>query len=155
MIVFLIKMTVAKIDSGRKFHTLHVFLAELRYKFVSQPFPVFGRETPEGVNFWDEMYTHFKTDPNDKDDPRDLLIADGSANANMSMKEMSKYVRPYSISTLETNELLNGYTWREAYYLYPLGITDIRTGSADRDLNNSNLYQNLYWPIQAGGRAEK
>ena len=60
------------------------------------------------------MYTHFKTDPNDKDDPRDLLIADGSANANMSMKEMSKYVRPYSISTLETNELLNGYTWREA-----------------------------------------
>ena len=110
---------------------------------------------PEGVNFWDEMYTHFKTDPNDKDDPRDLLIADGSANANMSMKEMSKYVRPYSISTLETNELLNGYTWREAYYLYPLGITDIRTGSADRDLNNSNLYQNLYWPIQAGGRAEK
>lgn len=92
---------------------------------------------------------------NDKDDPRDLLIADGSANANMSMKEMSKYVRPYSISTLETNELLNGYTWREAYYLYPLGITDIRTGSADRDLNNSNLYQNLYWPIQAGGRAEK
>lgn len=45
MIVFLIKMTVAKIDSGRKFHTLHVFLAELRYKFVSQPFPVFGRET--------------------------------------------------------------------------------------------------------------
>lgn len=91
------------------------------------------------------MYTHFKTDPNDKDDPRDLLIADGSANANMSMKEMSKYVRPYSISTLETNELLNGYTWREAYYLYPLGITDIRTGSADRDLNNSNLYQNLYW----------
>ena len=110
---------------------------------------------PEGVNFWDEMYTHFKTDPNDKDDPRDLLIADGSANANMSMKEMSKYVRPYSINTLETNELLNGYTWREAYYLYPLGITDIRTGSADRDLNNSNLYQNLYWPIQAGGRAEK
>ena len=110
---------------------------------------------PEGVNFWDEMYTHFKTDPNDKDDPRDLLIADGSANANMSMKEMSKYVRPYSINTLETNELLNGYTWREAYYLYPLGITDIRTGSADRDLNNSKLYQNLYWPIQAGGRAEK
>lgn len=110
---------------------------------------------PEGVNFWDNMYTNFKTDPNDEEDERDLLVADGSANANMSMKELSKYVRPYSINTMETNELRDGYTWREAYYLYPLGITDIRTGSADRDLNNSNLYQNLYWPIQAGGRAEK
>lgn len=110
---------------------------------------------PEGVNFWDDMYKNFKTDPNDKEDERELLIADGSSNANMSMKELSKYVRPYSISTLETNELRDGYTWREAYYLYPLGITDIRTGSADRDVNNSNLYQNIYWPIQAGGRAEK
>lgn len=110
---------------------------------------------PEGVNFWDDMYKNFKTDPNDKEDERELLIADGSSNANMSMKKLSKYVRPYSISTLETNELRDGYTWREAYYLYPLGITDIRTGSADRDVNNSNLYQNIYWPIQAGGRAEK
>lgn len=110
---------------------------------------------PEGVNFWDDMYKNFKTDPNDKEDERELLIADGSSNANMSMKELSKYVRPYSISTLETNELRDGYTWREAYYLYPLGITDIRTGSADRDVKNSNLYQNIYWPIQAGGRAEK
>lgn len=110
---------------------------------------------PEGVNFWDDMYKNFKTDPNDKEDERELLIADGSSNANMSMKELSKYVRPYSISTLETNELRDGYTWREAYYLYPLGITDIRTGSADRDVNNSNLYQNIYWPIQAGGGAEK
>lgn len=110
---------------------------------------------PEGVNFWDDMYKNFKTDSNDKEDERELLIADGSSNANMSMKELSKYVRPYSISTLETNELRDGYTWREAYYLYPLGITDIRTGSADRDVNNSNLYQNIYWPIQAGGRAEK
>lgn len=110
---------------------------------------------PEGVNFWGDMYKNFKTDPNDKEDERELLIADGSSNANMSMKELSKYVRPYSISTLETNELRDGYTWREAYYLYPLGITDIRTGSADRDVNNSNLYQNIYWPIQAGGRAEK
>lgn len=110
---------------------------------------------PEGVNFWDDMYKNFKTDPNDKEDERELLIADGSSNANMSMKKLSKYVRPYSISTLETNELRDGYTWREAYYLYPLGITDIRTGSADRDVKNSNLYQNIYWPIQAGGRAEK
>ena len=49
----------------------------------------------------------------------------------------------------------DGYKWHEAYYLYPIGITDIRTASADLSLENSNLYQNLYWPVSAGGHAEK
>ena len=53
------------------------------------------------------------------------------------------------------NELRDGYKWHEAYYLYPIGIDDFRTASADRSLENSNLYQNPYWPVSAGGHAEK
>ena len=54
-----------------------------------------------------------------------------------------------------SNELRDGYNGHEAYYLYPIGISDIRTASADRDINNSNIYQNINWPTTAGGHAEK
>ncbi len=51
---------------------------------------------------------------------------------------------------------LNGfYNWHEAYYLYPIGVTDMRTASPDRSLENTNLYQNINWPTSAGGHAEK
>ncbi|MBR1468909.1 MAG: RagB/SusD family nutrient uptake outer membrane protein [Prevotella sp.] len=100
---------------------------------------------PEGANFWDEMYKHYP----------EGIKADGSADAVVSQKSLSKYLRPFSISMLETNELRDGYNWHEAYYLYPIGISDIRTASADRDIATSNLYQNPYWPTTAGGRAEK
>lgn len=100
---------------------------------------------PEGVNFWDEMYKTYRT----------TLKADGSADAAISQKSLSKYVRPYSRSMAATNELRDGYKWHEAYYLYPLGISDLQTASADRDALNSNLYQNIYWPTNAGSMAEK
>ena len=83
------------------------------------------------------------------------IVADGSAQAVVSQRDKSKYLRPYSIVDLPTNELREGYNWHEAYYLYPIGISDIRTASADRSIENSNLYQNLYWPTTAGGHAEK
>ena len=100
---------------------------------------------PEGCNFWDDMYKHY--------DPE--IKCNGESDAVVSSKSLSKYVRPYSKSMQETNELKDGYNWHEAYYLYPIGITDIRTASADRSLENSNLYQNIYWPTTAGGHAEK
>ena len=103
---------------------------------------------PEGVNFWDSMYAAYEEDyPNFK--------SDGTADAVVSSKELGKYVRPYSINMSTQNELRNGYYWHEAYYLYPIGITDIRTASPDRELSTSNLYQNIYWPTEAGGKAEK
>ncbi len=100
---------------------------------------------PEGCNFWDKIYTYY-----DEDD----VIADGSSQARVSQKALGKYLRPYSKSATN-NELYDGYTWHEAYYLYPIGISDLRTASSDRDLNTSNMYQNPYWPTEAGGHAEK
>lgn len=100
---------------------------------------------PEGCNFWDNMYKHY--------DPE--IKCNGENDAVVSAKSLGKYLRPYSKSMQPANELKDGYKWHEAYYLYPIGITDIRTASADRSLENSNLYQNPYWPVAAGGHAEK
>ncbi|WP_337435469.1 RagB/SusD family nutrient uptake outer membrane protein [Prevotella sp.] len=100
---------------------------------------------PEGCNFWDNMYKHY--------DPE--IKCNGENDAVVSAKSLGKYLRPYSKSMQPANELKDGYKWHEAYYLYPIGITDIRTASADRSLENSNLYQNPYWPVSAGGHAEK
>lgn len=100
---------------------------------------------PEGCNFWDKIYTYY-----DKDD----VIADGTSNARVSQKELGKYLRPYSKSATN-NELFDGYTWHEAYYLYPIGISDLRTASSDRELSTSNMYQNINWPETAGGHALK
>lgn len=100
---------------------------------------------PEGCNFWDNMYKHYNPD----------IKCNGENDAVVSSKSLGKYLRPYSKSMQPANELKDGYKWHEAYYLYPIGITDIRTASADRSLENSNLYQNPYWPVSAGGHAEK
>ena len=99
---------------------------------------------PEGVNFWDNLYTLY-----------DELTADGTSDAVVSGKDQGKYLRPYSRNLESTNELRNGYNWHEAYYLYPIGIDDIRTASSDRELSTSNMYQNINWPTKAGGHAEK
>ncbi len=101
---------------------------------------------PEGVNFWDEMYKH---------EHYDGIICDGSSNSTVSGPEQGKYLRPYSASTLATNELRDGYTWKEAYYLYPLGRVDITSASPDRDAATSNMYQNINWSATGGEYALK
>lgn len=106
---------------------------------------------PEGVNFWDEMYKadrFFEEDENGN--LVSNLIADGSTNATVSPKEVGKYLQPYAASQAETNLLRDGYSWHEAYYLMPLGVKDLTTGSVDRDAAKSNMYQNLYWPTEVG-----
>ena len=100
---------------------------------------------PEGCNFWDNMYKYYSPD----------IKCNGETDAVVSAKSLGKYLRPYSKNMQDANELKDGYNWHEAYYLYPIGVTDIRTASADRSIENSNLYQNPYWPVTAGGHAEK
>ncbi len=100
---------------------------------------------PEGVNFWESLYQLYDPD----------IKADGTPDAVVSGKDQSKYLRPYSRNLESSNELREGYNWHEAYYLYPIGISDILTASADRNLENSNIYQNINWPLKAGGHAEK
>jgi hypothetical protein len=100
---------------------------------------------PEGCNFWDEMYEL------GKDTKYKSLIAEGTSSSNVSRKELGKYLRPYSINeNISTNELANGYTWHDAYYLSPLGARDITTASSDRLVETSNMYQNINWPNEGG-----
>ena len=105
----------------------------------------------EGVNFWDQIYQN-PSFVNDKG--VSLIIADGGANATMSAKTLSKYVRPYQIQ--KTNNILyNGYTFYQAHYLSPFSYQEMQLCSPDGTAENSNLYQNIYWPVQANGEAIK
>ena len=105
----------------------------------------------EGVNFWDQIYQNPSfVDKNGVS----LIIADGDANATMSAKTLSKYVRPYQIQ--KTNNILyDGYTFYQAHYLSPFSYQEMQLCSPDGTAENSNLYQNIYWPVQANGEAIK
>ena len=105
----------------------------------------------EGVNFWDQIYQSPSfVDKNGVS----LIIADGDAKATMSAKTLSKYVRPYQIQ--KTNNILyNGYTFYQAHYLSPFSYQEMQLCSPDRNAENSNLYQNIYWPVEANGEAIK
>ena len=100
---------------------------------------------PEGFNFWDEAYDDYVAMKNDKGEPKYKIVSDGSSTANMSAKELGKYVRPYSI-VKANNAVFDGYTFANAYYLYPVPIRQMELLSPDRSVNNSVLYQNPYWP---------
>lgn len=100
---------------------------------------------PEGFNFWDEAYDDYKDMKNDKGEPKYDIVADGSAKANVSAKELGKYVRPYSI-VKANNAVYDGYTFAKAYYLYPVPIREIELLSPNRTVESSVLYQNPYWP---------
>ena len=105
----------------------------------------------EGVNFWDQIYQSPSfVDKNGVS----LIIADGGANATMSAKTLSKYVRPYQIQTTN-NILYNGYTFYQAHYLSPFSYQEMQLCSPDGTAENSNLYQNIYWPVEANGEALK
>ena len=105
----------------------------------------------EGVNFWDQIYQN-PSFVNDKG--VSLIIADGGAKATMSAKTLSKYVRPYQIQ--KTNNILyDGYTFYQAHYLSPFSYQEMQLCSPDGTAENSNLYQNIYWPVQANGEAIK
>ena len=105
----------------------------------------------EGVNFWDQIYQNPSfVDKNGVS----LIIADGDAKATMSAKTLSKYVRPYQIQ--KTNNILyNGYTFYQAHYLSPFSYQEMQLCSPDGTAENSNLYQNIYWPVEANGEAIK
>ena len=105
----------------------------------------------EGVNFWDQIYQN-PSFVNDKG--VSLIIADGSAKATMSAKELTKYIRPYQIQ--KTNNILyDGYTFYQAHYLSPFSYQEMQLCSPDGNAENSNLYQNIYWPVKANGEAIK
>ena len=105
----------------------------------------------EGINFWDQTYQN-PSFVNDKG--VSLIVADGGEKATMSAKELTKYIRPYQIQ--KTNNILyNGYTFYQAHYLSPFSYQEMQLCSPDGNAENSNLYQNIYWPVEANGEALK
>ena len=75
----------------------------------------------------------------------------GSSNANVSAPSRSDYLRPYEKT--ETSEAYNGLTFAMAHYLHPLAIQEMILTSPDGNAANSVLYQNPYWPEEAGEAA--
>ena len=123
----------------------------------------------EGINIWDEkiklddpdyMMHHriddkfYKEDPtktpeeNKKANEHEKIISDGGETANVSSKELSKYFRPYQIR--KNNELYNGMTFTQAYYLSPFSVQEMQLCSPTQKAEDSYLYQNPDWPIYAG-----
>ena len=86
-----------------------------------------------------------------------LIEPGGSSQANVSSRNASKYLRPYQIIEAN-NEVYDGYTWTKANYLTPLPAYEIMLTATvgedgNVDLDSSPLYQNPYWPKQAGTSA--
>ncbi len=112
--------------------------------------------TIEGFNLWDEAYKNKEyTEPKPGEATSVGLIDDGTSKANVSSKELSKYLRPYQILNLATNLVFNGYNWSEANYLSPIPYRQMQLASPDEDAETSNLYQNPYWPVAPNAKAEK
>lgn len=78
--------------------------------------------------------------------------ADGNGSANISSRTFSKYVCPYH-TIRENNQLWDGLKWQKAHYLSPLGVKDLTLTSEDGSIENSESYQNPYWPTRASEAA--
>ncbi len=71
-----------------------------------------------------------------------------SSDANVSAPTRSKYLRPYEKT--ESSEAYNGLTFAMAHYLAPLAVQEMILTSPDGSAANSVIYQNPYWPMEAG-----
>ena len=105
----------------------------------------------EGINFWDQTYQNSAFVDGKGNS---LIISDGGDKATMSSKDISKYIHPYQIQK-NNNILYKGYTFYQAHYLYPFSYQEMQLCSPDGNAENSNLYQNIYWPVEANGEAIK
>lgn len=109
----------------------------------------------EGFNLWEEAYKAELYQPKYDENGKLIgegLTADGSSKANVSSKDLSKYLRPYQ-KFEPNNQVFKGYNWSKANYLSPISYRQMQLASPDQTAENSNLYQNPYWPVAAGGKA--
>lgn len=99
----------------------------------------------EGVNMWDELYKQYEGEV--------FYEGDNSGNTpNFSRPEDSKYFRPHRL-VKANNDLYDGWTWHDAYYLAPIGVKDLTLAASDETVSGSMMYQNVYWPTEANGQA--
>lgn len=102
----------------------------------------------EGMRYWGSSY---EGNWKDKDGKDEVVVDVAGGTGNMSSKDVSVYIRPYQISSVN-NSVYNGYKFTAAHYLSPLPQSAFRlTASGDQtDLSTSTVYQNPGWPMVAG-----
>ncbi|WP_200977857.1 RagB/SusD family nutrient uptake outer membrane protein [Echinicola sp. 20G] len=84
------------------------------------------------------------------------LIPVGSIGTpNVSNPGESEYLRPYRIILSSSNFVQDGYKWAYAHYLEPIAIQHfiITTTDDSGEPENSVIYQNPGWPLQANSGA--
>jgi hypothetical protein len=101
---------------------------------------------PEGMHFWnsdiESWYDAAK------------IIANGSDKANISPASQSEYIRPFQ--KRQSQRCYNGFIWHLAHYLEPIAIKHFQITSPDgATVDDSPIYQNPYWPIEAAQPAEQ
>lgn len=99
---------------------------------------------PEGMHLWNTPMEQWYQG----------LVADGSANATVSQKSDSEYLRPYRRNS--TQKCYEGYKWKMAHYLEPIMAKQfLITASDGVTVEDSPIYQNPYWPVSADMAAEQ
>jgi hypothetical protein len=76
----------------------------------------------------------------------------GTSDATVSDPAASPYIRPFGIYA--SNTLYNGFRWKMAWYLYPIGLQRFVDLTPDGDISKSPLYQNPGWSLTAGKEAD-
>lgn len=79
--------------------------------------------------------------------------ASGGTRANMSSSALSDYIRVFQKQN--SNAAYNGLTWKMAHYLDPVDVEEFLITSDSGKAEESIIYQNPYWPLQASYPAEK
>jgi len=104
----------------------------------------------EGFNLWSEAYD---ADAYKDEDGASQLIFDGGSTSNVSAQDLGDHLRPYQ-KIIANNQVFNGYTWSKANYLAPIPFRELQLASPDQiSIENSNLYQNPYWPSEPNASA--
>lgn len=100
-------------------------------QLISEPYHI------EGFKIWGPMKGWYGSQ-----------LKHGTSDANVSSPSRSEYLRPYEKT--ESSEAYNGLTFSMAHYLSPIGVQEMILTSPDDSPANSVIYQNPYWPIEAG-----
>ena len=116
-------------------------------QLISTPFQI------EGFKVWGDFYTQAYAEAGKTDETYKLSYGINDPKSNVSSPQLSKYLRPYQVAKTLAYD---GYTWQMAHYLSPIAIQHFLITTTDgKDLSQSPLYQNPYWPLAADKPAEK
>ncbi len=102
----------------------------------------------EGFKIWGPMKEWYKNP-----DGTYKLKSEPASKPNVSPQANSMYVRPYQIVSANNN-FYNGYNWNPAHYLSPIAFNHFLITSDGGGAENSVIYQNPGWLVEAGSSAQ-